>query len=278
MRKYWVQALINWIKLFSQKGYWDNKWLLNYGWEWLTPVFCDYTNLTNKIFDRQDIRHLKNKIKKLGKFHSGWFQRIFEPETYGIRAWEYGILLSILSDKSVKNLKILDIGTGPSLLPEYLANLKAEVISLDIKKISKPWSKLANYPFKFIKADMCQMPFKDNQFDLVISISAIEHLDDWTKTKTALKEMFRVTKNNGKIYLTTDFYLPRQKTDNWNQSDGKPKEAYSWDKFSKFVKQLKIKQFDVNAAKKLLLSSSRFANYRGRYFTTANFYSIKSAS
>jgi SAM-dependent methyltransferase len=270
MRKYWVQALINWAKLFSQKGYWDNKWLLNYGWEWLTPVFCDYANLTNKIFDRQDIRHLKNNVKKLGKFHSGWFQRIFEPETYGIRAWEYGILLSILSDKCVENLKILDIGTGPSLLPEYLANLKAEVISLDIKEISKPWSKLVNYPFKFIKADMCQMPFKDNQFDLVISISAIEHLDDWTKTKTALKEMFRVTKNNGKIYLTTDFYLPRQKTDNWNQSDGKPKEAYSWDKLSKFVEILKVDGFNVNESKKLILSSPRFSNYRGRYFTTVN--------
>ncbi len=270
MRQYWHQALINWIKLFSKNGYWDTKWLLNYGWEWVTPFNSQEDPLQNKISDRQDIRLVRQKIKKLGEFHSGWFQRIFEPETYGIRAWEYGALLNLLKDTNFKGLKILDIGTGPSLLPEYLASLKADVTSLDIKKINKPWSDVPETKVNFVKADMCQMPFKDNQFDLVISISAIEHLDDWPRTKQALKEMLRVKKNNGKIYLTTDFYLSQQKTDNWNQSGGKPKEAYSWDKLSKFTDILNPKSFNIDEAKKLILSSPRFSNYRGRYFTTIN--------
>lgn len=234
---------------------------------------------------------VREDVKQLGRFNSGWFQRIFEPETFGIRAWEYGTLLKKLKNSRQKGLKtqlggqaninkkkILDIGTGPSLLPEYLASLGAEVVSLDIKKSNKPWLTDKQEKIEFVQADMCQMPFGNNQFDLVISISAIEHLDNWEKTKLALKEMARVCRPGGMIYLTTDFYLRKQKTDNWN-SGGKPKEAYSWDKLAEFVEifadaGVEI-DFPVGVTKKLLLSSPRFSNYRGRYFTTANFFGRK---
>ncbi|MBU4210027.1 class I SAM-dependent methyltransferase [Patescibacteria group bacterium] len=263
MRDYRLQALVNWVKLFGKKGYWDYKWLLRYGWEWIRPKWInkngreiswrlilfpnsevrrflhfgrnDKINKFSRIFDLRDIGRVRKEVLKLGKFDPLWFARIFEPETKGIRAWEYGMLLNYFKKK---NKKILDIGSGGSLLPDFLASSGAKVTSIDIEKpmekrpvFAKGYDeakekKLAKV--EFVVGDMTKLPFKKNSFDAVICISAIEHLDTkmeggfyskkeyWNRTIRALREMARVTKKNGLFYLTTDFYLKRQKTDNWS--------------------------------------------------------------
>ena len=353
MRDYRLQALVNWVKLFGKKGYWDYKWLLRYGWEWIRPKWInkngreiswrlilfpnsevrrflhfgrnDKINKFSRIFDLRDIGRVRKEVLKLGKFDPLWFARIFEPETKGIRAWEYGMLLNYFKKK---NKKILDIGSGGSLLPDFLASSGAKVTSIDIEKpmekrpvFAKGYDeakekKLAKV--EFVVGDMTKLPFKKNSFDAVICISAIEHLDTkmeggfyskkeyWNRTIRALREMARVTKKNGLFYLTTDFYLKRQKTDNWSdlnklmnkddfdydgillrqladqddgvkrQGDGvKIRGAYEWKRLKMFLSELnkaelKIKT-DVDKYKKLLMKDKNRSNYRGRYFTTVAF-------
>ncbi|MBU1089017.1 class I SAM-dependent methyltransferase [Patescibacteria group bacterium] len=228
----------------------------------------------------------------------------------------------------IKNKKILDIGSGGSLLPDFLASSGAKVTSIDIEKpmekrpvFAKGYDeakekKLAKV--EFVVGDMTKLPFKKNSFDAVICISAIEHLDTkmeggfyskkeyWNRTIRALREMVRVTKKNGLFYLTTDFYLKRQKTDNWSdlnklmnkddfdydgillrqladQDDGAKRQgdgvkirgAYEWKRLKMFLDELnkaelKIKT-DVDKYKKLLMKDKNRSNYRGRYFTTVAF-------
>ena len=77
-----------------------------------------------------------------------------------------------------KNWKILDIGCG------YRANENATVIA-DVKDFSNFYKKK-----KFIKIEDKNLPFKDKEFDFVISSHVIEHVDDF---KFFIKELERIS-------------------------------------------------------------------------------------
>ena len=72
----------------------------------------------------------------------------------------------LLSDHP--NWKILDIGCG------YNADSKASVIS-DIKDLSEYYSGK-----NFIKITDKNLPFKDKEFDFVISSHDLEHVEDFS--------------------------------------------------------------------------------------------------
>lgn len=51
-----------------------------------------------------------------------------------------------------------------------------------------------NSPIADVKADICNLPFNDNEFDVILCNHVLEHiLDD----ETAMKELYRVLKPNG---------------------------------------------------------------------------------
>jgi len=49
-------------------------------------------------------------------------------------------------------------------------------------------------PIADVKADICDLPFKDNEFDIVFCNHVLEHIPD---DKKAMKELFRVLKKGG---------------------------------------------------------------------------------
>lgn len=51
-----------------------------------------------------------------------------------------------------------------------------------------------NSPLADIKADICNLPFDDNSFDIILCNHVLEHIPDDTK---AINELFRVMKPNG---------------------------------------------------------------------------------
>ena len=54
-----------------------------------------------------------------------------------------------------------------------------------------------------VHGDAQQLPFADNSFDRIVSCETIEHLPD---VRSAILEMFRVTRPGGKLFLTTPNY------------------------------------------------------------------------
>lgn len=51
-----------------------------------------------------------------------------------------------------------------------------------------------NSPLADVKADICDLPFKDNEFDIILCNHVLEHIPDDTK---AMQELFRIMKPGG---------------------------------------------------------------------------------
>jgi ubiquinone/menaquinone biosynthesis C-methylase UbiE len=60
--------------------------------------------------------------------------------------------------------------------------------------------KLKEYPFWIILADMLNLPFPGSSFDKVVSVTALEFVED---AKGAIGELFRITKRGGCVVVAT---------------------------------------------------------------------------
>lgn len=118
---------------------------------------------------------------------------------------------NILANIPKKSSKILDIGCRYSLLPLQLASLGHNVTGVDIHKYN------GQHPnFKFVKGDFLKIPLKANFFDLVISLSTIEHIGlgfygekkDKDGDKKAIQKVHKILKKGGVLLLTAPFGKP----------------------------------------------------------------------
>ncbi len=66
-----------------------------------------------------------------------------------------------------------------------------------------------NSPLADIKADICKLPFKDNEFDVILCNHVLEHIPDDTK---AMQELYRILKPGGMSILQIPQDLNREKT------------------------------------------------------------------
>lgn len=64
-------------------------------------------------------------------------------------------------------------------------------------------------PIADVKADICDLPFKDNSFDVVFCNHVLEHITD---DKKAMKELFRVMKKGGFGIFQIPQDMSREKT------------------------------------------------------------------
>lgn len=87
---------------------------------------------------------------------------------------------------------LLDIGTGTGIATKEFEKY-CKCIALDPSK-----KLLEQYNGEKVVGKAENIPFPDNYFDVVISLTALHHCD----IKKALGEIMRVTKENGQIALT----------------------------------------------------------------------------
>ena len=85
----------------------------------------------------------------------------------------------------------LDVGAGTGLVSKVLG---FAFVSLDISP-----AMLTHAPHERIVGDMRHLPFRDESFGLVVSISALSTSNDF---RPAIDEMIRVLKSNYSMYLS----------------------------------------------------------------------------
>ncbi|GHC56127.1 class I SAM-dependent methyltransferase [Ulvibacter litoralis] len=66
-----------------------------------------------------------------------------------------------------------------------------------------------NSPIADVKADICNLPFKDNSYDFIICNHVLEHIPDDTK---AMQELFRVLAPGGTAILQVPYEADRKTT------------------------------------------------------------------
>ncbi len=66
-----------------------------------------------------------------------------------------------------------------------------------------------NSPLADVKADICNLPFNDNQYDFILCNHVLEHIPDDTK---AMQELYRILKPNGVAILQIPQDLSREHT------------------------------------------------------------------
>jgi len=84
---------------------------------------------------------------------------------------------------SGKKLKVLHIAPEQCFLQLFKKQNNLDYITSDLES-----------PIADVKADICDLPFDDNSFDVVFCNHVLEHIPDDTK---AMQELYRVLKNDG---------------------------------------------------------------------------------
>ena len=98
--------------------------------------------------------------------------------------------------------KLLDAGCGTGVFTIDFLSQGTEVVGLDISlpMLTHADMKLKSYPFFVVWGDMLRLPFRDNCFDKVVSVTALEFIKDANR---AVSELFRVTHPGGLVIVAT---------------------------------------------------------------------------
>jgi len=135
-----------------------------------------------------------------------------------IAAW-YDRLLGVLIDPVRRALvewiitnqpgRVLDVGCGTgkqlALLPDNVDAVGIDISESMLEQAEK------QVPGKCLWADATDIPFRDGEFDLVISQFAL-HEKDAETIQAELREVRRVLKPGKGIFSVTDFDLPKTQT------------------------------------------------------------------
>jgi len=196
-------------------------------------VLYSITDLVLSVFGskRRASRFLKRKVLNylvargrvpVSYVNVVWTVDVLSSSTlpYPVRRAEYPWAIS----KAVLGgpMKILDIGSGVSLFPIYLASKGHDVMSIDndailMDRISPLLAKSCKTVVKYNLGNATELQFEDDTFDRVFCISVLEHLEEdkidgkfvnYHKLNldvTAIADMLRVLKPGGLLILTFDW-------------------------------------------------------------------------
>jgi len=124
------------------------------------------------------------------------------------RIYEYPWVLSKLQEYNAleKDKKILDLGSGVTFFPYYLAeNYEANIICVDNDKdYAEMFAQIEEGTVKFILSDILNIQSLDeNTVNNVYCISVLEHLP-LNLMEQAVSEIHKILEPKGKVFLTID--------------------------------------------------------------------------
>jgi ubiquinone/menaquinone biosynthesis C-methylase UbiE len=103
---------------------------------------------------------------------------------------------------SVMGSRVLEVACGRGGFLRKLERAGAQVTGCDFSFVAL---QIAHEKSReLVQGDAANLPFAGDSFDIVISCETIEHVSD---VQAALREMYRVTKAGGRLFLTTPNYL-----------------------------------------------------------------------
>ena len=156
-----------------------------------------------------------------------------------VRYFEFPFVIKAIDWKAAK--ACLDI-SSPRLFPIYLAkkfpHLKLEISNPDNNDLNETATQLrtlgSSCKINYVSYDATSLPYLDNSFDVITSISVIEHIPD-RGDSLAIKEMWRVLKPGGKLVFTVPcaklYYEEWRENDVYQLGNTKKDNKYFFQRF-----------------------------------------------
>ena len=117
-----------------------------------------------------------------------------------VKRYESELILNLLSPKQGEVILDAGCGTGIFTLDILLSGSKVIGLDLSLPMLMRGEKKIKGFPFQIVLANMLDLPFPEGSFDKVVSVTALEFIEDG---KAAVGELFRVTKRGGRIVVAT---------------------------------------------------------------------------
>jgi ubiquinone/menaquinone biosynthesis C-methylase UbiE len=117
-----------------------------------------------------------------------------------VRKYESELILSFL--KPAPGEIILDAGCGTGVFTRDIISSGSQVIGLDISfpMLRRARENAGGVRFHPILGDISTLPFREESFNKVVSITALEFI---AEAKSAVAELFRVAKKGGVVVVAT---------------------------------------------------------------------------
>tara|TARA_B100000700_G_C15047948_1_gene858856 strand:+ start:2599 stop:3276 length:678 start_codon:yes stop_codon:yes gene_type:complete len=150
---------------------------------------------------------MKNSFKNWQKFYKEFFKNDFQK-------WPCEPLVRIINGNYLKykinkktNIKVLDVGCGFGNNLVLFNNNKNKLYGTEVTfktaKLTQDYLKSINIDAEILKGTNSKLPFKNNFFDILISINTIHYEKTNKDILKSLKEYNRVLKKNGKVIIFT---------------------------------------------------------------------------
>lgn len=143
--------------------------------------------------------------------YDAWHQQVFEsaPDHEDASSPWYQLVRERLG--SVAGLCILEVACGRGGFVRELTRAGAHVTGCDFSRVALRVGKAKLQPLAgnrgapvFVQGDAQNLPFAEASFDVVVSCETIEHVPD---SGAVLREIHRVTRPGGRLFLTTPNYF-----------------------------------------------------------------------
>ncbi len=139
--------------------------------------------------------------------------------------------------KPQKNEKVLDLGCGTGIYSLLFLNMGLKVTGIDQSDFMLEKAREKTNEINFIKADAYNLPFPNESFDLVVSVTMFEFLDDPQK---AACEAYRVLSSGGRLIICV---IGKAKTE--DQSPYKAARFYTLEEVLNFIPEVSYTDYQL---------------------------------
>lgn len=177
------------------------------------PSYHDYQQLLNtemfKDMENYSNQYLLKNQRILKSYKVRW---VPDPLHQWSRQWEYPYVYSKIEKliQSYETATVLDAGSGVTFFPYYILSkfpkTKLHCCDYDTSFVDtyERLNKKNSVNVVFQAADLRALPFDADMFDLIYSVSVLEHTDAYEQI---LNEFHKVLKPGGKLVITFDISL-----------------------------------------------------------------------
>lgn len=161
-----------------------------------------------KINEKYEIDEILEGLQKYWNYRAESYSKsnIEELNNFKRDAW-----LKILLENAPQRekLKVLDVGAGPGFFSILMSLAGHEVTAVDVTEEmlenAKNNAKHFGLDINFVQIDGVNLPFDDNEFDLIISRNVVWNLE---YPKEVMKEWKRILSEDGRVvYFDANWYL-----------------------------------------------------------------------